>query len=93
MKYHLILSPEAENDIDEAFDYYESISPGLGERFTTELDTYLLKIFSFPTASAIRYKDIRIRAVKNFPYVIHYSIDAETIIIGRIFNTHQKPIW
>ena len=94
MPYTVVLSSDAINDIDKAVEYYNSISEGLGFEFTDTLDVYLKKIAILPTASAIRYDAIRVKPIDTFPYTIHFIIaDENTVVILRIFNTYQKPIW
>lgn len=93
MPYSVVLSPDAINDIDTAVEYYDQLSEGLGFEFTDTLDAYLKKIAVLPTASAIRYDNIRVKPIDTFPFTIHFIIaDPTTIIILRIFNTYQKPI-
>jgi hypothetical protein len=43
MAFSLVLSPDAINDIDIAFEYYNKLSDGLGFEFTDTIDTYLKK--------------------------------------------------
>jgi len=46
-----------------------------------------------PTASAIRYDNVRVKPVDTFPFTIHYTIRNETTVaILRVFNTHKRPI-
>ena len=45
-----------------------------------------------PTASSIRYDQVRVKPVDTFPFAIHYNITVSQIIILRVFNTHQKPV-
>jgi plasmid stabilization system protein ParE len=93
MAFSVVLSPDAINDIDIAFEYYNKLSDGLGFEFTDTIDAYLKKIAQFPTASAIRYDNIRVKPVEVFPFTIHFLIaDETTVIILRVFNTYQKPI-
>lgn len=95
MQFQILLSPAAINDIADAFEYYDSKSAGLGFEFTDTINKYLIKISSFPTASSIRYDNVRVKPVKIFPYVIHFLVDEKTssIIILRIFNTWKEPFW
>ena len=37
MAYRLVLNPEAEGDIEEAYNWYEDQKPGLGEELLDEL--------------------------------------------------------
>jgi hypothetical protein len=41
MNYNLIIQPEAEFDIQNAFEWYESQGPGLGSEFVRAVDTCL----------------------------------------------------
>ena len=93
MPYSVVLSPDAINDIDIAVEYYNNVSNGLGFEFTDILDKYLQKIAKLPSASAIRYDNVRVKPMSIFPYTIHFIIANEaTVIILRIFNTYQKPV-
>ncbi len=49
----LFLSAEAEQDIDQAVAYYDSVSHGLGLEFINVIDKYFTQILQVPTASAI----------------------------------------
>lgn len=95
MSFIILLSPDAIADIDEGFEYYNSKSLGLGLEFTDTIDAYLEKISKVPTASAIRYDDIRVKPVDIFLFNIHFTIDEAntSIIILRVFNTWQEPFW
>ena len=95
MAYIIFLSPDAIIDLDNGFDYYNKQSYGLGFEFTDTIEAYLSKIREVPTASAIRYDEIRVKPVATFPYTIHYFVDESNqfIIVVRIFNTYQQPFW
>jgi hypothetical protein len=43
MSFTIVLSPEAEKDIDYGFDYYNKLSDGLGFEFTDTIDRYFKK--------------------------------------------------
>ena len=61
MSHPIVLSTDAVLDIDSAVDYYNSRSYGLGFEFADTLDNYFQKISQLPTASAIRYDNIRVK--------------------------------
>lgn len=88
----LVLAADAINDIDQAVTYYNSVSEGLGWEFVDSIDRYFAKIIQVPTASAIRYDQIRVKPVDTFPFAIHYTITNLQILILRVFNTYQKPV-
>lgn len=94
MAHPIVLSAAAILDIDKAFDYYNSRSYGLGFEFTDTLDTYFKKISNLPTASAIRYDNVRVKPVDTFPYTIHFIIEEDSaVLILRVFNTYQESLW
>lgn len=41
MNYNLIIQPEAEYDIQDGFEWYESQNPGLGSEFVRAVDACL----------------------------------------------------
>jgi plasmid stabilization system protein ParE len=93
MPYPVVLSADAITDIDHAVDYYNSLSEGLGFEFTDTLDAYFTKIAILPTASPLRYDNVRVKPIDSFPFTIHFIIEGDTsIIILRVFNTAQQPI-
>ena len=51
------------------------------------------RIAELPTASAVRYKNVRCKPMKRFPFLITFTIDdtAHSVNILRVFNTYQEP--
>lgn len=94
MPFEILLSQDAIQDIDNGFEYYNSKSDGLGFEFTDTINIYLTKISHVPTASAIRYDNVRVKPVSTFPYTIHFIIDEinYNISVIRVFNTWQEPL-
>ena len=56
MNYNLIIQPEAEYDIQNAFEWYESQNPGLGSEFVRAVDACLSGIGRQPLAYQVTYK-------------------------------------
>lgn len=56
MKYKLIVSPEAEDDLSEAFMWYESKREGLGYDFLLQVDAGFRFIERNPLVFAEKYK-------------------------------------
>ena len=93
MAYSISLSPEAIYDIDNAVEYYNTLSAGLGFEFANTIDIYFKRIAELPTASSIRYDNVRVKPVDIFPFTIHFIIAGDSdIIILRVFNTYQRPV-
>ncbi len=94
MPYTIFITPTAAEDIAAAIEYYNALSTDLGYRFADLLARYFDRIAALPTASPVRYKNVRCKPVKRFPYLITFTIDehANSLNILRIFNTYQEPM-
>lgn len=81
------LTTEAKLDIKEASAWYEQKEKGLGRRFTTVLRAEITFITNNPESIAIRYKHIHTCVVSVFPYMIHYYIDKNSLVIVGVLHT------
>jgi len=85
-----VLTP-AELELKEAYQYYDSQLLGLGARFLTSFEetVELIKKIPFGWRKVSRYT--RRINIKNFPYLILYVIDDNTVIITFICHSHRNP--
>ena len=68
MSYRLIIRPETELDIRDAFEWYEAQTPGLGSEFIRAVDNCLSGIGRNPFAYPKVYKQARRSLLRRFPY-------------------------
>jgi plasmid stabilization system protein ParE len=64
----------AEQELNDAAQYYELESPGLGSAFLAEVQRCCNSILEHPEAGTIIHGAIRRRLVGRFPYGILYAI-------------------
>ena len=86
-----VLLPEARDDLDEAFDWYERRQTGLGDRFAEAVRRTIDFVTAFPRIGTVKYRDVRQRLVLRFPYVIVYREVGGTIQIVSVFHTSRDP--
>ena len=91
MTAELIVAPEAEQDVDEAYSWYEDRRIGLGEEFLDCVDAAIQRICRLPELHAKIYKDYRRALVRRFPYVVFYEYAHGKVYIYSIFHTSQNP--
>ncbi len=91
MSYRLLIRPEAELDIQDAFEWYEAQSLGLGSEFVRAVDTCLSGIGRDPLAYPIIYKQARRALVRRFPYGILYVFDQDIITVIACFHGKRNP--
>ncbi|WP_084399445.1 hypothetical protein [Pseudotamlana agarivorans] len=74
MAFELIIEPDAEIEIYDAIDWYESKQVGLGEEFYNYLGGYFETLKSGYVDFPIKRKPVfRELPLKRFPYVIIYE--------------------
>jgi plasmid stabilization system protein ParE len=68
MRYKIIIRPEAEDDLEEAFQWYGEQSPGLGLDFLRCIDAAFDIIIENPELYQKVYKNIRRAFPRRFTY-------------------------
>lgn len=91
MPYNYNLSEEAENDILDAYIWYEQQRAGLGEEFLECMEGAQRLILQNPAAYSVRYKTVRAFLINRFPYLILYILKKKDIVVISVFNTNQNP--
>lgn len=91
MSYNLIIRPEAELDIQDAFEWYESQSSGLGSEFVRAVDACVSGIGRNPLAYQVIKKQARRALVRRFPYTIIFVFEQDTISIIACFHPKRDP--
>ena len=91
MAAELVLAPEAEQDIHEAYDWYERRRLGLGEEFLSCVDAAIQRIRRTPEIHGQIHENYRRAMVRRFPYVVFYEYDENTVTIYCVFHTSRNP--
>jgi len=91
MVYKLILKPEAENDLGEAIEYYQSKRKGLGLKFLKCVQKFFYRITKNPLHYPLKSNQFREAYIQKFPYIIIYEIIDNEIVVFSVFNTYQNP--
>lgn len=88
---NIVFDPLALAEMEDASEFYDVKSPGLGERFKKEIKRGLKLIRDHPEAWAKENKDLRRYLLHAFPYKIIYSIEPEYIYIVAVAHCHRQP--
>jgi plasmid stabilization system protein ParE len=93
MNYQLMIRPEAQFDIEDAFEWYDTQDPKLGSEFVRAVDTGLSTIARNPLAYPILLRQARRVRLKRFPYALFYIIDTKKMIISIVscFHGNRDP--
>ena len=87
----LTIRPEAQEDISEAFDWYEDRTPGLGSEFLRSVRACLAQIERTPELFPESFEDTRRASVRRFPYGVFFTADKHVSIIHAVYHVRRDP--
>ena len=85
------IQPEAQAEIQEAYQWYEEKSAGLGAEFVRAVDACLSAIEGNPLAYALVHQQVRRALLRRFPYGIFYLVEDDTIVVIACFHGSRDP--
>jgi len=91
MKFVLRYRPEVVADLDAARCWYEERSAGLGSDFIVECSEALARIQRNPEWVGVDTYRVRSLRIRRFPYVIHYRIEGDMIVVFAIMFGGRDP--
>lgn len=89
MPADLILMPEVEGDLDEAYVWYEEQQQGRGQDLLSRVNVCIQAILQSPEIRAYCYKHYRKALVRKFPYAVYYGYSQGTVTIYGVFHTSR----
>lgn len=94
MSFELIIRPEAEADIADAFDWYEARVRGLGSEFLLVLDAIFNSIIRDHLIYPVVHKNVCRALTRRFPYAVFFIVQQSKIIVLSAFHVKRSPrIW
>ena len=91
MAAELMVAPEAEHDVAEAYDWYEGQRVGLGEEFLRCVDACIQSILRNPEGHRTIYETYRRGLVRRFPYAVFYEHSDGVVRVYCVFHTSREP--
>lgn len=92
MKRGFVLRRIAEQEFDDSIAYYESEREGLGQEFRVIIEQHFQRIADNPKRfPQVRGEVRRAVVLRRFPFVIHFLIEPERIVILSVFHTSRDP--
>lgn len=87
----LVFSPEAFDDLQQAWHWYEARRAGLGAELEAAIETALLPARRTPEAFPLLEGRFRRVVVRRFPYHLYFISDDRQITVLLVFHTAQDP--
>ena len=91
MSRRLIVRPEAESEMADAFDWYEDRVPGLGSEFLLCVDAVFSSVLRNPEMFPRVHRIVRRALTRRFPYEVFFVEDDERIVVLSVFHAKRNP--
>jgi len=83
--------PLAERELNDAAQYYEMESTGLGAAFLGEVERCCVAIAEHPEAGRAIRGPVRRRLIARFPYAILYTLRPDVVRVVAVMNLKRRP--
>jgi plasmid stabilization system protein ParE len=91
MNWPLVFHPDVEEEVRDAYQWYENRQPGLGDDFLTALETVYAALRSTPERHQIIERDIRHSRLRRFPYAVYYRVLADRVEVIAVHHGSRNP--
>ena len=91
VSYQLIFRGVARREFRDAAEYYEAREPGVGVRFTNEVNAEVNSIIHNPRRYPLWRGNLRRAVLALFPYVLHFRVEGEKVILLSVYHTKRNP--
>jgi len=85
------ISRIARAEFDDAADWYEAQTAGMGAAFTVAVRQVLLGVVARPEAHPEVHDNVREALVARYPYAICYRTEPGQITVLAVFHTSRDP--
>jgi plasmid stabilization system protein ParE len=93
MSRSLRFDAAAERELNEAVDFYDLESPGLGDVLLAEVEHALAQVEAFPEAAQPLRDGVRRRLLHTFPYALLYSLRTDEVRILAVAHQRRRPFY
>ncbi len=89
--FTVVLAPAAENDIEQAFGWYQERDGGAAGAFRTEAFEAIDQLAVDPLRWRADARGHRRRLLKRFPYSVWFDVHAHTVTVLAIAHHRRLP--
>jgi len=90
-EYRLVSKPEADLDIEAAFQWYENEQADLGLEFLDQLRATYNSIVEGPFKYPHLRSGIRRALLKRFPCGVYFAVEMRSIVILAVLHASRDP--
>lgn len=87
----VLFEPEALDELDAVYCYYESLSQGLGDRLRQQVREKLAVMTEHPEAYPLWEGQVRRTTLRRYPYSIYYRHRSDEVRVIAILYASADP--
>jgi plasmid stabilization system protein ParE len=87
----VLVRPAAAADLQDALDWYEKQSPGLGSAFREAIRDKLRDIADNPMRYQVVHRDTRRALLRRFPYALYYRVYPGIVVVVACMHGRRNP--
>lgn len=91
MNPKISIRPEAELDLADAAQWYETQQSGLGHQFLDEALAIFAALATSPQVWQIVHRNTRRALMHRFPFGIYYRIEQDAIVVVAVMHGSRHP--
>jgi len=88
---NVVIRPEAESDIKDAYEWYEAQRKGLGEGFLLCIEEALSRVSRNPEIYSVVYKEVRRVLIHRFPFGVFFIENEERVSVLAVLHARRNP--
>jgi plasmid stabilization system protein ParE len=89
--YRLVSEPQADLEIEAAFQWYEKEQPGLGMEFLGELRATYNRIVEGPLKYQHLRSGVRRALLRRFPYAVYFAVEQSRLVVLAVLHASRDP--
>jgi plasmid stabilization system protein ParE len=89
--YRLVSEPQADLEIEAAFQWYEKEQPGLGLEFLGELRAAYNRIGEGPLKYQHLRSGVRRALLRRFPYAVYFAVEQSRLVVLAVLHASRDP--
>ena len=92
-EFTVVLAPRAENDIAEAFGWYQERNATAAGAFRAEVFETIDRLVDAPLSWPADEEGNRKRVVKRFPYTVWFEVLGSTVTVLAVAHHKRRPAY
>jgi plasmid stabilization system protein ParE len=90
-KLDIVVTPEADDDISQAAEWYEEQQRGLADRFLNEVRWLFERLASNPLQFPTDEEGVRQAILRIFPYTAYFRAETSQVVVLALLHQSRHP--